>query len=70
MFQVETISAKMLDYYVNRADALIIDMRREEEYRVSHVKGAENVSYQKIEEGYIFPKTKFLFCIVRGEVPA
>ena len=55
MFQVETISAKMLDYYVNRADALIIDMRREEEYRAAHVKGAENISYQEIEEGYAFP---------------
>lgn len=45
---------------MNRADALIIDMRGEEEYRVSHVKGAENVSYQKIEEGHIFPKNKIL----------
>lgn len=60
MFQVETISAKMLDYYVNRADALIIDMRREEEYRAAHVKGAENISYQEIEEGYVFPKGKML----------
>lgn len=60
MFQVETISAKMLDYYVNRADALIIDMRREEEYRAAHVKGAENVSYKEIEEGYVFPKDKIL----------
>lgn len=60
MFQVETISAKMLDYYVNRADALIIDMRREAEYRAAHVKGAENISYQEIEEGYVFPKGKML----------
>lgn len=60
MFQVETISAKMLDYYVNRADALIIDMRREAEYHAAHVKGAENISYQEIEEGYVFPKGKML----------
>lgn len=60
MFQVETISAKMLDYYVDRADALIIDMRRGEEYRASHVKGAVNVSYEEIEEGYGFLRDKIL----------
>ena len=27
MFPVETISAKMLDYYVDRRDTLIIDLR-------------------------------------------
>ena len=27
MFPIETISAKMLDYYVGRSDALIIDLR-------------------------------------------
>ena len=27
MFQIETISAKMLDYYVERSDAVIIDLR-------------------------------------------
>ena len=30
MFPVETISAKMLDYYVDRRDALIIDLRERE----------------------------------------
>ena len=32
MFPVETISAKMLDYYVDRRDALIIDLREREAY--------------------------------------
>ena len=27
MFPIETISAKMLDYYAGRSDALIIDVR-------------------------------------------
>ena len=44
-----TVSYTHLDVY-----------KRQEEYRVSHVKGAENVSYQKIEEGHIFPKNKIL----------
>ena len=30
MFPVETISAKMLDYYVGRRDTLIIDLREKE----------------------------------------
>jgi len=32
MFPVETISAKMLDYYVDRRDTLIIDLRERESY--------------------------------------
>ena len=40
MFPVETISAKMLDYYVGRRDTLIIDLREKESYMHSHVKGA------------------------------
>ena len=32
MFPLETISAKMLDYYVDRKDSLIIDLRDEKEY--------------------------------------
>ena len=42
MFPVETISAKMLDYYVDRRDTLIIDLREKESYMHSHVKGAVN----------------------------
>ena len=38
MFPVETISAKMLDYYVGRRDTLIIDLREKESYMHSHVK--------------------------------
>ena len=45
MFPVETISAKMLDYYVDRRDTLIIDLRDREEYGKSHVKGAVNIPY-------------------------
>ena len=33
MFQIETISAKMLDYYVERSDAVIIDLRDSAAYR-------------------------------------
>ena len=40
MFPVETISAKMLDYYVDRRDTLIIDLREKESYMHSHVKHA------------------------------
>ena len=39
MFPIETISARMLDYYVGRNDALIIDLREEKAYAESHVRG-------------------------------
>lgn len=50
MFAVETISAKMLDYYVGRSDAVIIDLRKEENYRAGHVRGAVNIPYEWLEE--------------------
>lgn len=60
MFPVETISAKMLDYYVDRRDTLIIDLRERESYAHSHVKGAVNIPYAEIEEYTLFPKGKIL----------
>ena len=53
MFPVETISAKMLDYYVNRRDSLIIDLREREEFNKSHVRGAVNIPYEEADRGSI-----------------
>ena len=61
MFPIETISAKMLDYYVGRSDALIIDLRDAGSYNKSHVKGAVNVPYGELEGEYDFPKEKLFF---------
>ena len=47
MFPIETISAKMLDYYVERPDTLIIDLREPESYRKSHIRGAVNIPYER-----------------------
>ena len=62
MFPVETISAKMLDYYVGRKDAFIIDLRSYEEYHSGHIQGAVNLPYEEFEElqEYNFPKGKVL----------
>ena len=62
MFPVETISAKMLDYYVGRKDAFLIDLRDREAYRTGHIKGAINVPYERFEEmqEYDFQKGKTL----------
>lgn len=60
MFPIETISAKMLDYYVGRRDAVIIDLREREEYLLSHVTGAVNVPYEGWEDAGEFPKDKIL----------
>ena len=64
MFQIETISAKMLDYYVGRRDTLIIDLREKESYMHSHVKGAVNMPYGEIDGYTAFPKGKImvLYC--------
>ena len=65
MFPVEPISAKMLDYYVGRRDAFLIDLRSREEYRTGHMKGAVNLPYEEFEEmsEYDFPRGKILECM-------
>ena len=60
MFPLETISAKMLDYYVDRKDSLIIDLRDEKEYAEGHVKGAVNIPYGKFDEYKKLPENKVL----------
>lgn len=60
MFPIETISAKMLDYYVGRIDALIIDLRDEEAYAEKHVKGAINIPYGELENRKDLPMNKIL----------
>ena len=60
MFPVEPISGKMLDYYVDRRDTLIIDLREKESYMHSHVKGAVNMPYGEIDGYTAFPKGKIL----------
>ena len=76
MFQIETISAKMLDYYVERSDAVIIDLRDPAAYRRGHVRNAVNIPYRELEEylekkqdqKYRFPKDKLLiFYCDRGK---
>ena len=67
MFQIETISAKMLDYFVERSDALIIDIREEKAYRKGHVRNAVNFPYEMLEEYRDFPRDKTLvFYCERG----
>lgn len=60
MFQLETISAKMLDYFVGRSDALIIDLRERESYEAGHVRTAINVPYAEFEDRIDFPRAKIL----------
>lgn len=67
MFPVEPISAKMLDYYVGRRDAFLIDLRSREEYRTGHMKGAVNLPYEEFENVRIrFPRGKILCCTATG----
>lgn len=60
MFRFETISPKMLDYYVERGDSLIIDLRSEEEYRISHIKNSKSIPYEELENYRELPKDKLL----------
>lgn len=60
MFPIETVSAKMIDYFVGQSDTLLIDLRDSDSYTRSHIKGAVNIPYGELEDGYAFPKDKLL----------
>lgn len=45
MFDLETISPKMLDYYVEYKNAFIIDLRAESEYEKEHIRNAHCIPY-------------------------
>ena len=60
MFPIETISARMLDYYVGREDAMIIDLREVSSYNKSHVKGAINIPYDQLGESSVPDKSRLL----------
>ena len=64
MFNLETISPKMLDYYVDNKKAFIIDLRSPADYARSHIKGAVSVPYEGGAFSFRPPKEKeiVLYC--------
>lgn len=60
MFPIETISARMLDYYVGREDAMIIDLRDTSSYKKGHVKGAVNIPYDRLGESRTLDRNRLL----------
>ena len=64
MQSIDTISAEELDYYVNRKDVVIIDLREREAYEKSHLRSAVNVPYEELEKCRKFSpgKTLSLYC--------
>ncbi|MDO5338381.1 MAG: rhodanese-like domain-containing protein [Eubacteriales bacterium] len=60
MFPMETISGKMIDYYVGRKDVIIIDLRDKNEYDKSHIRGALNFPYGETGWKREYPKDKIL----------
>lgn len=60
MKQMQLISVRELDQYVNRyPNVLIIDVRPKEEYRDSHIRHAINIPYEE-ERVWNLPKDREL----------
>ena len=58
-----TIAAKQLDWYAEREDCLLIDLRSEEEYRKSHIRGAYSLPFERIQKKMkLLPRDKILVC--------
>ena len=57
--QLNLISPRDLDQYVQDPDALVIDLRTPKEFRNSHIKNAVNIPYETITKRY-FPEEKLL----------
>ena len=46
----ETIPASELDLFVTEERGIIIDLRPREEYALRHIRGAQNLSYEELEQ--------------------
>lgn len=60
MVSIETISADELDDYLDRKDAVIIDLRDRKAYKESHFKTAVNIPYEEIGTCNKIPRRKIL----------
>ena len=65
MLPIETISASDLDDYMNRPDAVIIDLRTPEEYEKSHIRTAVNIPYENPENLPAILQEKSPYSILR-----
>lgn len=63
------IAAKDIDRWLTRKDVFLIDLRTSEEFLVKHIKGAVNISYEKLKNCHVLPRdmTIILYC-ERGSV--
>ena len=66
MHNLEVISARMLKQYFHRRDALIIDMRSQEEYYQEHLPGAIHIPYENEEDFYRLPCEKNIVLCCNG----
>jgi len=67
MHNLEVVSARMLKQYFHQRDALIIDMRSQEEYYQEHLPGAIHIPYENEEDFYRLPREKnIILCCERG----
>lgn len=66
--RVEMIPAKALDECYNDADTVIIDVRRREEYKKGHFKGAISLPFDEEDEmwKHIPPEKKYIVYCDRG----
>ncbi len=52
MLRFETISSQQMDKIVKNKKYLIIDVRGEKEYAKSHIEGAVNIPFERLEKQY------------------
>lgn len=50
----ESISTSQVDYYVNNSQAVIIDLRNNEEYNKIHIKNAINIPFEEMEQKLLY----------------
>lgn len=47
---VETIRAKDIDRYITKDDCILVDLRSQNDYHMSHIPRAINIPYEDIDE--------------------
>lgn len=64
----DTVAAKEIDYYINRAGVLIVDLRSREEYKKGHIRSSVCIPYAELKnyESYLMKYNTIVFYCERG----
>lgn len=64
--RLELIGADELKRYIGRGEYVIVDLRPERDYLMSHIPGAVSIPYEELDMDELTGRKKYIFYCERG----